>query len=595
MDLNKLYTERIAQFAAKVKQLDRTVLTISLSRVGLFLLICFAIYRCTIVGFQGFWLITLLLSTIGFLAFIAIHQKYFIQKQLHHALLDINEKEQAYIEKQTLSYAGGEEFDDPLHDYVSDLDIYGKHSIFATANRTVTNIGYSKLGELFKAPLDDVAEIEAQQAAIKELSDQVDWRQDFMAWGIIQPEEHKVLDRFEKWIEEPEQVYGQLVWKVLRILMPILAIGAVSFWAVTGFYQLLVLLIVINMGILKTRINYINIQHELIGKRQKELRKYSILLALILKHKAPQATMLKDLQGSAKAASVAFKQLTQIANAFDQRLNVFVVIMLNLTGLYDIHCVWALEKWKIKHKKEVLKWLDLLGQYDVLQSLANYHHNHPDFVFPTVKKTDDLLVKAKALAHPLIKKTVRIANDVDLGNNANMYIITGSNMSGKSTFLRSVAINALMARCGMPVCASSFECSLMDIMTSMRVRDSVAENVSYFQAELIRLQHLIEKLERGLPAFIILDEVLKGTNSEDKLLGSQLLVRKFLNYHCIGMIATHDLDLGRVEADRSKKVKNLCFESRIEDDELIFDYTLNEGIAKNKNATFLLRKMNIVS
>lgn len=595
MDLNNLYKERISQFRTKVKQLDKTVLMISLSRVALFLLICFGIYKCTIVGFQGFWLITLLLATALFLAFIAIHQKYFVQKQLHHALLDINEKEQIYIETQGLVYDGGEEFDDPLHDYVSDLDIYGKHSIFASVNRTVSNIGYDKLGDLFKTPLSDVEQIEKQQAAIAELSEQVDWRQDFMAWGLIQPEEQKVLKRFEKWVGEPEQVYGQMVWKVLRILMPILSIGAVCFWAVTGFYQLLILLIIINMGILKTRIQYINIQHELIGKRQKELRKYSTLLSLILKHKTPQSSLLKELQDSAKSASVAFKQLTQIANAFDQRLNVFVVIMLNLTGLYDIHCVWALEKWKIKHKKEVLHWLDVLGQYDVLQSLANYHYNHPDFVFPTVKKTDKLMVKATALAHPLIKASVRVANDVDLGNDANMYIITGSNMSGKSTFLRSVAINTLMARCGMPVCAASFECSLMDIMTSMRVRDSVAENVSYFQAELIRLQHLIEKLEKGLPAFIILDEVLKGTNSEDKLLGSQLLVRKFLNYHCIGMIATHDLDLGRVEAERSKKVKNLCFESRIEDDELIFDYTLNEGIAKNKNATFLMRKMNIVS
>ncbi|MCP4442442.1 MAG: hypothetical protein GY810_26340 [Aureispira sp.] len=595
MDLNKLYTERVKQFGEKVKQLDKTVLYISLLRVSLFLLICFAVYKCTIVGFQGFWMITLLVSTVAFFAFIAIHQKYIIQKKLHHALLDINKKEKAYIETQALLYDGGADFDDPLHDYVSDLDIYGTHSIFASVNRTSTNIGYQKLGELFKSPLDNIDQIKAQQAAVAELSDQVDWRQEFMAWGMIQPEENKVVERFEKWIDEPEQVIDKPVWKILRIVMPILAIGAVSFWAITGFYQLLILLVVINMGILKTKIQYINIQHELIGKRQKELKKYSILLALILEHKEPQAALLKELQESAKAASVAFKQLTQIANAFDQRLNIFVVVMLNLTGLYDVHCVWALEKWKVKHKKDVLGWLSTLGQYDVLQSLSNYYHNHPSFVFPTVKKTDELIVKATALAHPLIKPTVRIANDVDLGKDADMYIITGSNMSGKSTFLRSVAINALMARCGMPVCATQFECSLMDIMTSIRVRDSVAENVSYFQAELIRLQHLIEKLERGLPAFIILDEVLKGTNSEDKLLGSQLLVRKFLNYHCIGMIATHDLDLGRVEADRSDRVKNLCFESRIEDDELIFDYTLNEGIAKNKNATFLMRKMNIVS
>jgi DNA mismatch repair ATPase MutS len=198
------------------------------------------------------------------------------------------------------------------------------------------------------------------------------------------------------------------------------------------------------------------------------------------------------------------------------------------------------------------------------------------------------------VGHPLIPAEECVRNDIGIGTPQQFLIITGSNMSGKSTFLRSVGSNLLLSLRGMPVCAASFACSPMQIMTSMRIKDSIAKHTSYFQAELLRLQQIVEVLKNGQQVFILLDEILKGTNSEDKLAGSRRLIEHFLQYHCLGMIATHDLELGHLEDTYPQRIRNYCFESTIKDDQLFFDYSIREGVARNKNATFLMQKMEII-
>ncbi len=218
---------------------------------------------------------------------------------------------------------------------------------------------------------------------------------------------------------------------------------------------------------------------------------------------------------------------------------------------------------------------------------------HPHFNYPIIDN-DALTIEAKALGHPLMPYKDCITNDIVLGDNEKMIILTGANMSGKSTFLRSLGLNTLMSLIGLPVFAQSFRTPILDIFTSMRVTDSLKERASYFYAELKRLQNIVELLKQNKKMLIILDEVLKGTNSEDKLSGSIALIQKFVTYQSLGIIATHDLELGKMEEEMPQLVSNHCFESIIKEKELYFDYKLGEGIAKNKNATFLMESMNII-
>ena len=228
----------------------------------------------------------------------------------------------------------------------------------------------------------------------------------------------------------------------------------------------------------------------------------------------------------------------------------------------------------------------------LFRSLATFAYNHPAYTYPVFREKPG--VTGTAIGHPLIPSSQCVTNDCSIGNGDQFLIITGSNMSGKSTFLRSVSVNWLLAMTGAPVCAAEFSCSPLRIMTSMRIKDSIARHTSYFQAELLRLQHIIQVLKSGQQVFIILDEILKGTNSEDKLAGSRELIRHFLQYNCTGMIATHDLDLGALEAEYPQQIRNYCFESSLDNGCLHFDYRMRPGIARNKNATFLMKQMEII-
>ena len=217
----------------------------------------------------------------------------------------------------------------------------------------------------------------------------------------------------------------------------------------------------------------------------------------------------------------------------------------------------------------------------------------PAFVY-RVSVDNDLIIEAKDLAHPLIHPGERIANDLELGRSGKLALVTGSNMSGKTTFLRTVGINLLLAQCGAPVCAASFLFKPMHLLTAIRISDSLQLHTSYFMAELKRLQSIIRYLETGAPALVLVDEILRGTNSDDKSHGSEEFIKKIISFNCVTLFATHDLTLSVMEQNFPGIVSNYCFESTIVNEELYFDYRLQPGVAKNKNASFLMKKMDII-
>jgi len=291
-------------------------------------------------------------------------------------------------------------------------------------------------------------------------------------------------------------------------------------------------------------------------------------------------------------ADVKVNRLASLVRTFDARLNSMTSLFVNSLLLYDLQCVYRLEKWKSENAPELMRWLDTIKETEALISLATFSFNHPQFNFPSVN--DEQKLAAKGLGHPLLGDDERVVNDVHLDEEASIIIITGANMAGKSTFLRTLGVNVVLALAGAPACAEAFECPLVNLRTGMRTADSLKENQSYFYAELDRLKSIMDELRSGKRLMILLDEILKGTNSTDKQAGSIALVKQLADYPCLVVIATHDLALGDLESLYPQKVSNCSFEANIEDDHLSFDYKLKKGIARKMNATFLMKKMGIV-
>lgn len=595
MNLEKIYQERLDDFLKQQKEKASKMFQIGNVRVALFVLMIYLLFQFFSSEFEAmYWWWGFLGIVPVFVFFIRIHQRHFDEKRRIDELVVINEKELKILKTNQPQFDGGEEFDDPHHDYCSDLDLFGSAGIFAFVNRTSTAKGKERLANLFKDPLNEVDAIYTQQDAVKVLSPKIDFRQAFMANGRITEDTLDDIAYLQAWTVAPVAFIDSTPWKITRVVLPLLSIAALVYFMISFNHLPLLLMGIINFALLGIKSKYVGKEHTEIGKRQEILRMYVSLLNLANQEDFGEASILNEIKKTAKEAQSGFGRLSKIVDYFDQRLNIFVGLGLNLLILYDVQCLFALEAWKKKHKQFLNNWLDSVAELDGLISLATFNYNNSELNFPQLEKSDKLYIHAENLGHPLIPVSERVCNDTKLGSQHSVFVVTGSNMAGKSTFLRCVAINLLLAKCGAPVCATSFSCSVMDIMTSMRVQDSISQQTSYFQAELLRLQYIIKSLKEGKPTFIILDEILKGTNSEDKLLGSQLLVQHFLDFNCLAMVATHDLELGNMQDELPGKVENLCFESIIENDELSFDYKLNRGIAKNKNATFLMRKMEIV-
>ena len=292
-----------------------------------------------------------------------------------------------------------------------------------------------------------------------------------------------------------------------------------------------------------------------------------------------------------QTASKSLKSLSAILNALDNRMNFVSWTIFNGLLLWDILHMRRLENWQKLHKDKIVDWFESIAELDALICFANFSYNHPDAIFPEIMNGENG-VKAESLGHPLIPREVRVDNPLEI-KNSQFIIITGANMAGKSTYLRTVGINLILGMCGAPVCATKFSFKPVEIYTSIRTSDSLQKNESYFYSELKRLKAIIDELKTGKELFIILDEILKGTNSKDKHAGSEALLKQLIRYNASGIVATHDVALGILQESFPDHILNRCFEVDIDGDRLTFDYKLREGVSKNMNATLLMREMGI--
>jgi DNA mismatch repair ATPase MutS len=519
------------------------------------------------------------------------------EKQLkyYQNLFEINTNEIRGIHRDFSQFDPGKEFIHPDHDYSYDLDLFGENSFFQFLNRTVTSGGKNRLAGSVQKSSQDAETIRQKQLAIDELAECLDWRQQFLASGQNTENSISVENVFHQ--KQSILLKNTSLLKFILAGIPIITLflGALYIFDLIPFY--IFFLAIFSQWILSLT-NSQTIGHiiKVFGLRTKLIKQYSDMLLYIENKEFKSGYLIlqkSKLYHQGKTASQITSSLQKILNEFDYRQNIIIGIVLNSIFLWDIRCIYRLHNWQKKYGGHLKEWLDVIAEMDSLISFANLNYNHPEWVVPVINP-GGFMVQAENLGHPLIAKEKRIDNHFDLNNNEQIVIITGANMAGKSTFLRTVGINLILASQGCKVCATSFGFSPVRLFTNMRTTDNLMKDESYFYAELLRLKCMLELLRNGENLFIIIDEMLKGTNSIDKLNGSVELLKQLiqLKTHC--MVATHDLKLTELADRFPGTIKNQCFEVNLTGDELKFDYKLKEGVTSTMNATFLMKKMGII-
>jgi len=564
-------------------------------RISLFLITVLGIYLTA-----GYLLTAVLtvavagFSLFGF--FVFRHIRLYKQKKRVESLLQINENELQLMKHDTSFQPDCHEFLDVEHPFVADLDVFGKRSLFQLLDRSATHIGREHLALMLLNPLKQKERINERQEAIAELTKMPYWRQAFQALGNIEENDKNRATGLLNWAKTKETVFNKPVYKILLIFTPLLGFTdliLISF-GILNFSSFLVFLL-LPLLVLGPRLSQINKAYALLSKQTSLLEQYSALFQKTEEKEFRSKIMRNAVKTLAEGDVSAFKavrQLSVISKVFDYRLNMMVGIFLNIFFLWDILQSIRLEKWKTRYGQTLSLWLETLAQVDELCSLAGFAFQHPEAVFPKIA-TGSFRVQGKNLKHPFIDPAECVGNPVNIDGWSRFHVITGANMAGKSTYLRTVGINFVLAMTGTPVLADSFVFTPAQLFTGIKTSDSLQDGESYFFAELKRLKEIIVRLEKGEKLFIILDEVLRGTNSKDKQKGSKALLRQFVRLGASGLIATHDLTLGELAANFPENVINKRFEVEIENDQLLFDYKLKEGVSQNMNATFLMKKMGI--
>lgn len=529
-----------------------------------------------------------------FVILMRIHSKLVFEKQVNQALFDINENEISYLERNKIPFENGQEFNDFHHPYAYDLDVFGEHSLFQNLNRTATFIGKKTFANQLLSILPN-DEITRNHQAVKELSEKLDWRQEFLAFAKVSNDNQSNYETLLKWSTFNSTPLSKMS-VFISYFSPLLFLGVLIAYLVTSntfFASVLSYLFVINLMILGRFIKRIQAEVANSTNIDKTIHQYSLLLKKI-ENESFQSQKLIDLQQKLmfkkENASVHLKQLAGLFSNMDSISNFVTAIVFNGTFLFNLHVLKSLIQWKKDHAEALENWLEVIGEFEMLNSLANFSYNNPEFVYPTLNTNFE--IDFTDLSHPLLNEKTRIGNDVHFHPESFM-ILTGSNMSGKSTFLRSLGINMVLSGMGSPVCAKQANVHPLPVLVSMRLSDSLSDSESYFFAEIKRLKQIMDELENR-PAFVLLDEILRGTNSDDKRNGTIEVVKKVIGKKAVGAIATHDIEVCLTTNDYPNILTNKCFEVEIINNELHFDYKLRDGICKNRSATFLMKKMGVI-
>jgi DNA mismatch repair ATPase MutS len=592
----EVYRKRIDSVSVEIQQLRRKETLLSATKLvavvcGILLLVKLA------TKFTLGPVLALAADLILFVVAVAIHENIIKKRKFHEALKEINENEIRAAQGEFLDFDTGEELISTDHEYASDLDIFGHRSVFHSLNRTTTSIGKRMLSTWLKTFPEDAGkkEIKDKQDAVQELAEKLDLRQNIQAHGRFIEDSMRRLESFQDLFDEPDAVFGKKTLIVFIHLFPLITLGAVAsmFFHVPWIVPLGFVLAqgIVNKMTGKTRKRI----YDLSSRNAKILTAYSKITAE-LEEEDFTSERLKELKSvlflEGKPASLHIKKLSTILGYFDVRLSKEFHLLFNNLFFWDLNCVYRIEKWKKKTGPVIHKWFDVIGKIEALSSLANALYNNPDWTMPEVSGPNFRL-EARAIGHPLIPRAENIRNDISLDRKGNVLIVTGPNMSGKTTFLKTLGVNIVLAMAGGPVCAEKFSLSPLKLYTSMKVTDSLDKKLSLFYAELQRLKMIMDAILDKEPVFFLIDEMLKGTNESDRQKGAIALIKQLVENKADGILATHDLELTKLEKDYGEFIANYHFDGYIEGDKLLFDYILKAGICQSSNALELMKKVGI--
>ena len=586
----QIYRERIIEFSKRESELLRKYNHLGYVRLIVFLLMI-AVFILLVQKIGWFAGVFLLLAIGGFGKLVYYHEGIKEQADFAEKLRKINELEQKSLRFEYHWNPTGSRFFDPQHPYLSDLDIFGSHSLFQYVNRATTSLGQERLAEWFSRGAC-AEEITARQKAVEDLLGNIDLRQNLMAEGISIDDIPEHLQALNGWLKSENYLLPKVGIWFAKWVLPFFTVGScLSIAYFISFSYSWIPLIIPGYLMYRTnrKITEINSETEKVAGT---LNTYSRILSRI-EGAHFESLLLKSSQSSLLSKEGRpSKLIAQLGYRIEQ-LNVrqnFFGIFFNLFVMWDFHWVVALEKSKILLSRRIEGWLTIISSIESLSSLANLYFNNPDYGMPNLNGTS---VQAVGMGHPLIPTEDRITNPIDLKTSGHVLLITGSNMAGKSTYLRSVGVNLVLANAGGPVCAKEFTFAPRPIYASMRVADALEDGASSFYAELAKLKIVIDAVKSNPKIIFLLDEILKGTNSGDRNKGSEALLRQLIGYGGTGLVATHDLALTKMEKEFPMHLENWYFDVLIEEDKLAFDYKIKRGICQSFNATLLMKQMGI--
>ncbi|MEQ8551472.1 MAG: hypothetical protein RIC06_23835 [Cyclobacteriaceae bacterium] len=599
--MRSFYDQRIAGFTSELYLATTSANRLSILRGLIFLLgfLSLVAFFSTLDAINWVWLLLTGIFGLIFYRIVILHNQKLQDISKLESLIALNSEEISRMELDLSAIEDGKTYIDPEHPYHIDLDIFGQHSLFQLLNRCQIPESKSLLANWLshKAPID---EIKLRQAASKELASDIDWYQNFMAEADIslkkrgkrEPEVSQKM--LSEWANKDYHFKIGIGLKAMAIATTIVSVGLVAsvlFLPLT--YHWLYLLIIPNGSLLGYSIKHLNKLSKGMDKAHYLIKTYLKTIPLI-ENGDFSTTKLKQLQqklGTKTPAHKAIEKLSNLAYRLSVRGNMLYPI---LDGIFllDAYLLIDLNNWKEKYQSHIEEWLEVINEMECLISMAGFSHIHPEYIFPEIDE-QPFHFSAKALGHPLISENELVKNDYEITGRGSIDILTGSNMSGKSTFERTIGVNMVLAQAGAPVNATSLSMGLTDIFTSMRTVDDISKHTSSFYAELKRINQLLEASKSGPATFVVIDEVLKGTNSEDRHIGAVALVKKLSSINAFGIISTHDLSLGK-ETQNAPGIRNFSFNSDIKDDKILFDYKLTPGLCRSFNASKLMEKMGII-
>lgn len=588
-----VYKQQIETFSNQLKSLQKQLNQVAWGR---FLVVVLLI--------GSFWFIrpvSLLYALLAAAACLAVFLRLVVvsaklKERFQHLtlLLQINQQEVDIATGHYTHLPDGKEFLPAMHDYAADLDIFGRASLYQYINRTTSQQGHGLLADWLLAPAPVHLLLQRQEAA-KELAPQYEWRQHLQAHGMREKITLSTQQQITSWLLEPSQ-FAAGKWNIIRFVAPAIILLALLLYMVdvisAPLFYLLVFVFFVASGLISRKVSAI---YAKLDKASKEIGAlYSVINWI---EKAGWcAPLLKEVQlqcgAGSSHASNQIRLLQKILQRMEYRLNPLVFFPLNLFLFWDLQQVLSLEKWKTANKEKIHHWFEAMQTTEALCSLAAIQFNHSDWTYPAFTEVAGTL-KAERIGHPLIPAEKRVCSSFATEERGKVALITGSNMAGKSTFLRSIGVNTVLAMLGSPVCAKSLRLSPMRIISSMRVTDNLEENTSTFYAELKKLKYIIEQVNQGAPVYLLLDEMLRGTNSLDRHTGSQAFIEQLIRHQGAGMVATHDVELASLDKKYPASITNYHFDAQVANDELFFDYKLKEGVCQSLNASILMRKIGI--